>query len=70
LLFAGDAGPFLIGPAEEEWDFALLVEQASVASFLAHAQNPAAQAILRHRTAALADSRLLPMVKRGFAPQD
>ena len=62
VLFSGDAGRFLIGPPEETWDYALLVEQASVASFLAFAQNPEAQRIVRHRTAALADSRLLPLV--------
>ena len=62
LLFAGDAAPFLIGPSDEQWDMALLVEQASVDAFLSHAQNPAALAVLPHRTAALADSRLLPLV--------
>lgn len=61
LVFAGRADAFLIGPEEEEWDFAMLVRQADKASFLAFASDPAAQAVTRHRTAAIADSRLLPL---------
>ena len=61
VLFAGKADEFLIGPDEEKWDLALLVRQASVQSFLAFASEPAAQTAGHHRTAALADSRLLPL---------
>lgn len=61
VLFSGAGGAWFIGPATEQWDHALLVRQASVASFLAFAGNPAARALGHHRTAALADSRLLPL---------
>lgn len=61
VLFAGKADGFLIGPATERWDFAMLVQQAGRASFLSFANDPAAQAITHHRTAALSDSRLLPL---------
>lgn len=61
VLFAGTGGPWFIGPEGEGWDHVLLVRQASVASFLGFAQSPEAQRIGAHRTAALADSRLLPM---------
>lgn len=61
VIFAGRADGFLIGPAEEQWDFAMLVRQASKASLLAFATDPAAQRITMHRTAAIADSRLLPL---------
>lgn len=61
LLFAGTADGFLIGPEEERWDFAMLVRQASKQSFLAFASDPEAQRITQHRTAAVADSRLLPL---------
>ncbi|MFW2350587.1 DUF1330 domain-containing protein [Qipengyuania sp.] len=61
VLFAGKADAFLIGPDAEQWDFAMLVKQASKASFLAFASDPAAQRITQHRTAALSDSRLLPL---------
>jgi hypothetical protein len=62
LLFLGAGGPFLIGPQAEYWDLAMLVRQSSVDSFLAFASNTGYLAGLGHRTAALEDSRLLPLV--------
>ncbi len=60
LLYSGSAYGFLIGPADEYWDAVLLVEQAGKQAFLAFASDPESQAITAHRTAAIADSRLLP----------
>lgn len=62
LLFFGAGDRFLIGPAEERWDRAMLVRQSSVQSFMAFAGNAAYLAGIGHRTAALEDSRLLPLV--------
>lgn len=62
VLFFGRGGQFLIGPEAEAWDMVLLVQQDSTASFMAFASNPDYLAGIGHRTAALADSRLLPMV--------
>jgi len=64
LLFLGDAGSFLIGPAEERWDQAMLVRQSSVQSFMAFAAHAGYLVGLGHRMAALEDSRLLPLVER------
>jgi uncharacterized protein (DUF1330 family) len=61
VLFSGRASRFLIGPQDEIWDHVLLVRQASKAAFLAFASDPEAQAITAHRTAAICDSRLLPI---------
>lgn len=61
-VFLGQGGPFLIGPAEERWDMAMLIRQASVESFLAFAGNEGYLAGLGHRTASLEDSRLLPLL--------
>lgn len=61
VLFSGAGGPWFIGPEGERWDHALLVRQASLARFFAFAQDPAAREFGHHRTAALADSRLLPL---------
>ncbi len=61
LLFVGDGGPFLIGPQIERWDMAMLVRQQSVESFLAFASHKPYLAGMGHRTAALEDSRLLPL---------
>ncbi len=65
LLFVGKGGPFLIGPADECWDMAMLVRQASPDSFVAFNSNAAYLAGLGHRVAALEDSRLLPLVEGG-----
>ncbi|MFG1372318.1 DUF1330 domain-containing protein [Xanthobacter oligotrophicus] len=61
VLFLGSGGPFLIGPENERWDKAMLIRQTSVTSFLAFASHEAYLAGLGHRTAALEDSRLLPL---------
>jgi len=61
LLFVGVGGPFLVGPQIERWDMAMLVRQQSVESFLAFASHKPYLAGLGHRTAALEDSRLLPL---------
>ncbi|WP_395022436.1 DUF1330 domain-containing protein [Dongia sp.] len=63
LLFLGSGGELLIGPPEERWDRAMLVRQASVQSFMAFAQHAGYLAGLGHRTAALEDSRLLPLAE-------
>lgn len=62
VLFFGRGGEFLIGPSEERWDAAMLVRQASVASFLEFASNQDYLSGIGHRLAALVDSRLLPLI--------
>lgn len=59
ILFSGNAGSYFIGPKDEQWDYVLLVRQASVESFFAMAQDPDNMRTLGHRMAAVADSRLL-----------
>ena len=61
LLYIGEGGDYLIGPDSEGWDLAMLVRQKSVEAFLAFAQNPAYMSGNGHRTAAVADSRILPL---------
>ena len=61
VLFYGKAEKFLIGPSDEQWDEVLLVKHTSPAKFLEFAQNEAYLKIAGHRTAALEDSRLLPI---------
>ena len=64
ILFMGEAGAFLIGPASEHWDVVLLIKQSSVDSFLAFEANQDYMKGIGHRTAAVEDSRLLPVVER------
>ncbi len=49
----------LIAEAGEEWDNAILVEYPSRKAFVEMVSSPEYQAIAPHRTAALADSRLI-----------
>jgi len=65
ILIYGKSNSFLIGPENEKWDEVLLVKHASVAEFMKFAQNEAYLKIAGHRTAALADSRLLPITENN-----
>ena len=61
ILFLGKGGKFLIGPEIERWDMVALIRQQSVDSFLSFASNEGYLKGIGHRTAALEDSRLLPL---------
>lgn len=60
ILYKGECQSFLIGPEFEKWDAILLVEYPSVESFMTFSKSKAYNNNVHHRTAALADSRLLP----------
>ncbi len=66
IAFIGEGGKFLIGPQDEQWDMALLIRQKSVSDFIAFASNQRYLAGIGHRTAALEDSRLLPLVEMNI----
>ena len=70
VLLLGDGGPWLIGPPGEHWHMAMLIRQASVEAFIAWNSDAAYLAGIGHRTAALADSRLLPLVAHNFGKED
>jgi hypothetical protein len=61
VALLGRGGAWLVGPSEERWDAAMLIRQRSVEAFLAFASDPGYLAGIGHRTAALEDSRLLPL---------
>ena len=63
VMFLGVGGAFLIGPEDERWDFVMLIRQNSAQSFLAFASHQDYLAGIGHRTAAIEDSRLLPMTE-------
>ena len=63
LKFLGTGGSWFIGPDSERWDMAMMVRQRSLESFMAFAANEAYLAGMGHRTAAIEDSRLLPLVE-------
>ncbi len=61
IIFYGSSAAFLIGPEYEKWDAVLLVEHESVEKFMGFANDKTYLATSVHRTAALEDSRLLPI---------
>ncbi len=61
LIYIGDGGDYFIGPEGKGWDLAMLVRQNSVEDFIAFASNEAYLAGVGHRTAAVRDSRILPL---------
>ncbi len=65
LIFYGASKDFLIGPTTESWDAVLLVEHPSVEKFMEFAENENYLKTAGHRTAALEDSRLLPITQKG-----
>ena len=67
LVFLGKGGRYLIGPQEERWDLVMLVRQNSLSDFMAFSSNKEYLAGMGHRTAALEDSRLLPLVESKTA---
>jgi uncharacterized protein (DUF1330 family) len=61
VVFGGKAYASLIAPPGETWHQMFLVRYPSAAAFLSMLSMPEYQACVRHRTAALADSRLTPI---------
>lgn len=49
----------LIGPVEEQWDLAFIAAYPSGAAFVEMVRDPDYREAVKHRTAAVADSRLL-----------
>jgi hypothetical protein len=68
IAFLGKGGYTLVGPPGERWDLVMAVMQVSVQDFLAFASDEAYLAGVCHRTAALEDSRLLPL-ERSRLPE-
>jgi hypothetical protein len=66
LEFIGIGGHYFIGPTDERWDLVMLITQSSVTDFFGFASNADYMAGVGHRTAALEDSRLLPIVRAAL----
>jgi uncharacterized protein (DUF1330 family) len=63
ILWMGTVKTAVIAPADETWDDAVLVQYPSRQAFVAMVSRADYQAAAVHRTAALADSRLLLTVE-------
>jgi uncharacterized protein (DUF1330 family) len=58
-VWAGRPEVVVTGPADEAWDLAFIAEYPSAAAFLAMVTDPAYREHVKHRTAGVADSRLI-----------
>ena len=63
IRFLGEGGKFFVGPQDENWDLVMLIQQNSMADFIDFATNEDYLSGIGHRTAALIDSRLLPLLE-------
>ncbi len=67
IVHSWDPKLTLIGPDDEQWDIAFIAEYPNAAAFGEMVKDPAYQAIVFHRQAAVADSRLIRMQPRESA---
>jgi uncharacterized protein (DUF1330 family) len=58
-VWAGRPQVTVTGPRSEEWDLAFIVEYPSAAAFLEMVRDPDYREHVKHRTAAVQDSRLV-----------
>ena len=58
-VWAGSPEVVLTGPSDERWDLAFIAEYPNAGAFLAMVTNPDYREWVKHRTAAVADSRLI-----------
>lgn len=66
VIWAGRVAGHTVCPDDERWDDVLIVQYPDAATIAAMFNDPAYQAIVKHRTAALEDSRLMPMREGGL----
>lgn len=71
IVWSGAPRLMLIGPQDKSWDIAFIAEYPSPAAFGEMIKDPAYQKAVKHRQAAVEDSRLIRMHPRdpgkGFA---
>ncbi len=71
IIWSGAPQLMLIGPPEKSWDLAFIAEYPNAAAFGEMVKDPVYQKAVKHRQAAVEDSRLIRMHPRdpekGFA---
>jgi uncharacterized protein (DUF1330 family) len=61
IVWQGQFELMLIGPQEERWDLCFIAEYPSVAAFVEMIRDPVYREAVKHRQAAVEDSRLVRM---------
>jgi uncharacterized protein (DUF1330 family) len=65
IVWRGRFELMLIGPEAERWDLCFIAEYPSVAAFVAMIRDPAYREAVKHRQAAVEDSRLIRLKPGG-----
>ena len=65
IAWSGDFRLMLIGPEDEHWDLCFIAEYPSGAAFVEMVKDPDYQKAVRHRQAAVLDSRLIRLAPRN-----
>ena len=60
-VWVGRPETVVTGPADERWDLAFIAEYPNAAAFLAMVTDPDYRELVKHRQAAVEDSRLIRM---------
>ena len=61
IIWRGEPQSVLIGPQDEHWDMAFIARYPNASAFLAMVTDPDYKLLVKHRQAAVADSRLIRM---------
>ena len=71
IIWCGQPEAILVGPADERWDWAVVARYPTAAAFLEKVTDPVYREAVKHRQAAVLDSRLVRMAEaetgQGFA---
>jgi len=65
IVWRGKFELMLIGPAEERWDVCFIAEYPSVSAFVEMIRDPIYREAVKHRQAAVEDSRLIRLQPGG-----
>ncbi len=65
IVWRGRFELMLVGPADERWDLCFIAEYPSVAAFVAMIRDPVYCEAVKHRQAAVEDSRLIRLAPRA-----
>jgi uncharacterized protein (DUF1330 family) len=68
IVWRGAFELMLIGPAAERWDHCFIAEYPSVQAFVEMIRDPVYREAVKHRQAAVEDSRLIRTAPRGAGP--
>ena len=62
IVWRGQFELMLIGPSSERWDHCFIAEYPSVAAFVEMIRDPVYREAVKHRQAAVEDSRLIRLM--------